>query len=60
MSSLYFCRHDNNTCPRKDACKRYIQQDDECVVSMFYEACTEKNNYVLFMKLEGEDNNDVQ
>ena len=54
-NNLYFCTQENNTCIKKDTCKRYmeyINQENNCHASLFKTACTEKNNYVLYMKIE--------
>lgn len=52
---IYFCNKENNTCPKRDGCKRYLQSDDkECKTNLFKVSCTEKNNYALFIKKEGE------
>ena len=48
---IYYCTKEDNDCPNKEECKRYIGED-ECRVTLFKEACTEDNNYVLFMKNE--------
>lgn len=51
MSELvYCCTKENNTCPKKEDCKRYMESDDkECVTTLYKVACTENNGYVLFM-----------
>lgn len=49
--SLYYCTQENNTCPRRESCKRYISED-QCRATLFKAACTEDNNYVLFIKIE--------
>ena len=58
MSTLYFCTQENNTCPKKELCKRYINVENEVHTTLFNMACTESNNYVLFIKAakEGENN----
>lgn len=56
---FYYCEHYENTCPKKEQCRRYINTEDPCVVSLFKMMCTENNNYVLFMQSEvivGKDN----
>ena len=50
--SLYYCVKDNNDCPKKDTCKRYIESDDKDKTTLFKMACTENNDYVLFIKHE--------
>ena len=48
---IYYCVKEDNDCPKREECKRYIGED-ECRATLFKEACTEDNNYVLFMKNE--------
>ena len=56
MSSIYYCTKEDNYCSKKEECRRYIEED-ECRVTLFKEACTEDNNYVLFMKIEQKEDN---
>lgn len=59
MSALYFCTKENNTCSKKEECKRYVESDNETTATLFKNACTDENNHVLFIKYEikEEDNN---
>lgn len=57
MSTLYFCTRENNTCPKKDECKRYINAENDLHTTLFNVACTKNNNYVLFIKKEDEESN---
>jgi hypothetical protein len=56
-STLYFCTQDNNTCPKKESCKRYINIENEVHATLFNTACTADNNYVLFIQAEKEVTN---
>ena len=49
-SSIYFCTKENNTCPKQEICKRYMQSEGESVATLFKMACTEDNGYVLYIK----------
>lgn len=49
-NNLYFCTTEDNTCPKKDECKRYLQASDNRKTTLFKESCTENNGYVLFIK----------
>ena len=52
---IYYCTKENNDCPKKDECKRYIESDDKiCRTTLFKVSCTENNGHVLFIKKEGE------
>lgn len=54
-NNLYFCTQEDNTCIKKDTCKRYVEYIDDgnnYHATLFNMACTEDNNYVLYMKTE--------
>ena len=48
------CTIENNNCPKKEECKRYLNAKDNSCMTLFKYACTEENNYHLFM--EQDDN----
>lgn len=51
MSNIYYCTQEDNYCPKKENCKRYVELNDEkCHATLFKTACTEDNDYVLYMK----------
>lgn len=52
MSKIYYCTQENNDCPKKEECKRYIEAENQSVATLFKMACTEDNDYILFMKYE--------
>jgi hypothetical protein len=54
MSNIYYCTQENNTCLKKDDCKRYVESDGKPNATLFKVACTEDNNYILFIKAETE------
>lgn len=56
MSDIYYCTKEDNYCPKKEECRRYIEED-ECRATLFKEACTEDNDYVLFMRIEQKEDN---
>lgn len=49
------CTIENNNCPKKEECKRYLNAEDNSCMTLFKYACTEENNYHLFMKQENND-----
>ena len=57
--SIYYCTKDSNTCPRKDECERYVFAEGKNHATLFKLACTNINNYILFIQAEkdkeGED-----
>ena len=58
MDGLYYCTPTNNTCNKKDSCKRYVQAENNVHATLFKMVCNEDNNYVLFIEhkeQEGED-----
>lgn len=59
MSSLYYCTNENNTCSKKENCKRYMEVEGNNHATLFKMACTEDNDYVLFIEHEEiKENND--
>ena len=44
------CTIENNNCPKKEECKRYLNAKDNSCMTLFKYACTEKNDYHLFMR----------
>lgn len=44
------CTIENNDCPKKKECKRYLNAENNSCMTLFKYACTEKNDYHLFMK----------
>lgn len=58
-SSIYYCTKENNNCPKKEECKRYIEEN-ECYTTLFKTACTEDNNYILFIKHEEIKKEEIQ
>ena len=57
--AIYYCTNKNNTCQKKESCKRYLDVDGKNHATLFKIACTENNNYILYIKKEG-DNSDRQ
>ena len=58
MSLIYFCTNENNTCPKKDICKRYLKIENEDYAPLYRVMCTENNNYILFIEAE-KDNTEI-
>lgn len=55
MDCIYYCSGNENNCPKKDQCKRYLKSKDERVTSLYKEVCTENNNYILFIENKEEE-----
>lgn len=54
---IYYCKQENNTCNKKEECKRYMEcTADKPQATLFKVSCTEDNNYLLFMKHQEEIN----
>ena len=49
---IYYCTQENNDCPRKEECKRFMEAENQDTATLFKMACTEDNNYVLFMNYD--------
>ncbi len=52
---LYYCTQENNTCPKRETCKRYINPEDQCNTTLFKMLCTEDNDYILFIEYNEEE-----
>ena len=60
MDGLYYCTPMNNTCNKKDTCKRYVHAENNVCTTLFKMMCNETNNYILYIehkenKKEGEN-----
>lgn len=55
---LYYicCTIENNNCLKKEQCKRYLNAENNSCTTLFKYACTEENNYHLFMEKEEDGN----
>ena len=52
---LYFCTRDNNTCPKKETCGRYLEAENKNIATLFKMSCTERNNYVLYIEYKKDE-----
>lgn len=50
--SIYYCTKKNNTCPNKETCRRYLDVNGKNHTTLYKMACTENNNYMLYIKHE--------
>ena len=50
MILYYCCTRKNNDCPNKEKCMRYLNAESEPHATLYKYACTEDNNYHLYMK----------
>ena len=50
------CSQEDNECPKREECRRYLNANEGTDWTLFKYMCTEENNYHLFMEKE-EDNN---
>ena len=48
--ALYYCAQENNTCVKRESCKRYINSENQCCATLFKNACNENNEYILFIE----------
>ena len=58
MTFYYCCTQENNNCPNKGTCMRYLNAESEPHTTLYKYACTEENNYHLYMKKESTKNED--
>lgn len=50
MILYYCCTQENNDCPNKEKCMRYLNAESAPHATLFKYACTEENNYHLYLK----------
>lgn len=58
MIFYYCCTQENNNCSNKESCMRYLNAESEPHTTLYKYACTEENNYHLYMKKESTKNED--
>lgn len=52
---IYYCsNNENNDCQKKNECKRFVNEKDQCVATLYKSSCTEDNKHILFIKAETE------
>ena len=56
FDNIYYCKNENNICLKKDKCLRYIDAVDQPAATLYKRACTEDNQYQLFIRKEREAN----
>lgn len=50
---IYYCVKENNSCPKRNQCKRYLDSDShKCKSTLYKNACTDDNNRILFIEIE--------
>lgn len=57
MILYYCCTQENNDCPNKETCMRYLNAESAPHATLYRYACTEDNNYHLYMEQESKDDN---
>lgn len=50
MILYYCCTQENNDCPNKEKCMRYLNAESAPHATLFKYACTVENDYQLFME----------
>ena len=60
MDSLYYCTPTNNTCIKKDTCKRYVQAKNNVCTTLFKMVCNDNNDHILYIKHQDEGDNECQ
>ena len=46
------CTQEDNECPKREECRRYLNANEGTSLPLFKYACTEENGYHLFMEKE--------
>lgn len=50
---IYYCVKENNSCPKRNQCKRYLDSDSHnCKSTLYKNACADDNNRILFIEIE--------
>lgn len=49
------CAQEENECPKKEECRRYLNANEGTSWTLFKYMCTEENDYHLFMEKEDEN-----
>lgn len=52
------CTQENNDCPKKEECRRYLNANEGTSWALFKYMCTEENDYHLFMEKENKEDKD--
>ena len=52
MTLYYCCTQENNYCPNKEKCMRYLNANTEPHATLFKYACKEENGFQLFIEKE--------
>lgn len=48
--TIYYCKQEENDCPVKDTCERYVDAEQhECKVTLCKAMCVDDNGRVLFI-----------
>ena len=50
MILYYCCTQEDNDCPNKETCMRYLNAESAPHATLFKYACTEDNNYHLYLE----------
>lgn len=51
LDYIYYCtNNEDNNCPKKNECKRFVNAKDQCVATLYKSSYTEDNDYILFIK----------
>ena len=49
------CTQEDNECPKREECRRYLNANEGTDWALFKYMCTEDNDYHLFMEKEDEN-----
>ena len=50
------CTQEDNECPKREECKRFLNANEGTSWTLFKYMCTEENDYHLFMEKEKDNN----
>ena len=52
------CTQEDNECPKREECRRYLNANEGTDWTLFKYMCTEKNDYHLFLEKENTKDED--
>ena len=56
---FYYCIKEDNNCPKRNECKRYLDSDSHnCRSTLYKNSCTDDNHRILFIEVENASTDD--
>ena len=55
ITKYYCCNQEENPCEKKEQCERFINATENPSATLYKCACTEENEWILFIKSKEEE-----